>query len=265
MTRGGDSLESVSQLEMVNYANAAIVGDEIIQYRDVVENDDGSYTLTGLLRGRRGTEWACDTHTNGEIVVFVNTASTGYIKLSTEDLNALRYYRAQGRGIVFEDATKLDLTAVGSNLKPYAPAHVESSTDGSGGVTLTWVRRTRIGGSLQDDTGEVPLGEDSEEYEVDIYNENKSILLHTITGITSPETTYTLAQYIIDAGSGTYMPTLIVNVYQISGTVGRGYTNDVYIYQDTVIVSSISLPVLINSGDELPKVSSISVPVLISS
>ena len=35
-------------------------------------------------------------------------------------------------------------------------------------VTLSWQRRTRVGGELIDGSGEVPLAEDSEEYELEI-------------------------------------------------------------------------------------------------
>jgi hypothetical protein len=59
MTTGGEQLESVTQLDLVNGANPALVlkanGEpEIIQFRDVTTNPDGSSTLKGLLRGRRG-------------------------------------------------------------------------------------------------------------------------------------------------------------------------------------------------------------------
>ena len=73
MTTGAEKLESVSQLEMVNGANGAVVlkanGEpEIIQYRDVTENPDGSFTLSGLLRGRRGTDVFVSGHQAGRAV-----------------------------------------------------------------------------------------------------------------------------------------------------------------------------------------------------
>src|SRR5581483_6001461 len=48
-----------SKLNVLNGSNAIIVGSEIIQFRNAVQNMDGTYTLSGLLRGRRGTEGYC--------------------------------------------------------------------------------------------------------------------------------------------------------------------------------------------------------------
>jgi hypothetical protein len=61
MTTGGERLESVTQEALVNGANAALRlkanGEpEVIQFRDVALNPDGSFTLSGLLRGQRGTD-----------------------------------------------------------------------------------------------------------------------------------------------------------------------------------------------------------------
>jgi hypothetical protein len=38
--------------------NAAVLGDEILYFRDATLESDGTYTLRGLLRGRRGSEYA---------------------------------------------------------------------------------------------------------------------------------------------------------------------------------------------------------------
>ena len=46
---------------------------------------------------------------------------------------------------------------------PYSPVHVSAVRDSSGNISLTWVRRTRIGGDWQDRV-DVPLGEENEAY-----------------------------------------------------------------------------------------------------
>ena len=61
MTTGVEQLASVTQQALVNGANAALVlkadGEpEIAQFSDVTLNRDGSFTLTDLPRGRRGTD-----------------------------------------------------------------------------------------------------------------------------------------------------------------------------------------------------------------
>lgn len=80
VTTGGEQLESVSQEAMLAGANAALLlkgkGEpEIVQFRDVTLNPDGSYTLSGLLRGRRGTDVFADGHQAGELFVLLDAST----------------------------------------------------------------------------------------------------------------------------------------------------------------------------------------------
>ena len=61
--------------------------------------------------------------------------------------------------------SRLQATPQATALRPLAPVHLKAARDGSG-VTFAWIRRTRIDGDSW--VGEVPLGEDSEQYTVDI-------------------------------------------------------------------------------------------------
>jgi hypothetical protein len=54
-----DTLESCTLDELLAGKNAAIVGDEIIQFMTATVQPDGkTYKLTNLLRARRGTNYA---------------------------------------------------------------------------------------------------------------------------------------------------------------------------------------------------------------
>jgi len=81
------------------------------------------------------------------------------------------------------------------------------------------VRRTRLGGELLDLTGDVPLGEASQAYEVDIRNAGDTATLRTITAAT-PTASYTAALQTAD-GLTPGNP-VVLRVFQISATVGRG-------------------------------------------
>jgi hypothetical protein len=87
-------------------------------------------------------------------------------------------------------------------------------------LVITWFRRTRIGGAWLDGTGTVPLNEDSELYEVDILNSSGAVV-RTLSGLTSPSAIYTAAQ--MSADFAIPPASVKVNVYQISGEVGRGF------------------------------------------
>jgi len=87
-------------------------------------------------------------------------------------------------------------------------------------ITLSWVRRTRIGGELKDGTGAVPLGETSETYEVDILDGPGGAVLRTLAS-TSPSVVYANADILADFGA--VPATLSVAVHQLSAVAGRGF------------------------------------------
>ena len=99
---------------------------------------------------------------------------------------------------------------------PLAPVHLKAVRDGSG-VTFTWIRRTRIDGDSW--VGEVPLGEDSEQYALDIVSGGS--VVRTLMAST-PSVFYAAADEIADFGAP--QTTLDVRVTQLSATVGRGFS-----------------------------------------
>jgi hypothetical protein len=231
MQSGGENLESVTTLQMLNGANAMAVvktnGEiEVIQYRDVTPNGNNSYTLSYLLRGRRGTDTMSFNHTGGELVLMLSISDGQIHPLTIAELDAVRYYRGVGVGQLVEEAERITLSSSHRPLKPYAPVHLAAVLDGSD-IDITWVRRTRVGGALIDYVGTVPLSEDEEEYELEIYDAPAGSLLRTVTGISTTEYTYTNADIITDFGS---IPSqLTLKAYQISAQVSRGFSYEVTI------------------------------------
>jgi hypothetical protein len=220
------SLSSVTFDQMITGTTNAFAlihgnGDvEILKFQTVVAEGDGTFTLSGLARGRRGT----DPFTGGHVVgdVFIMLGVGGNIGTTTlGNIGANRNFKTIASGSFLEDAIPLQENNPGYDLKPYAPVWVES--DGSlwgTDIVLSWTRRTRVGGELRNLTGTVPVSEDSEEYEVEIYD--GLTLERTFTGLTTPTVTYTSAQQTADAWSGTPSEISVI-VYQISGQVGRGF------------------------------------------
>ncbi|WP_281301831.1 MULTISPECIES: phage tail protein [unclassified Iodidimonas] len=232
MTTGGERLESVTQEALVNGANAALVlkanGEpEIIQFRDVSLNPNGSWTLTGLLRGRRGTDVFVEGHAAGELFALLDPDDVETLVTALGDLGLARFWRAVGFGTLFEDGETLVQSHTGRDLKPYAPWNVRAVKSGSpADITLTWVRRTRIGGELKDGTGVVPLGEASEAYQIDILDGPGGAVKRTLTA-SSPSVVYANADILADFGA---VPVaLSFAVYQLSEVAGRGFPRAVTI------------------------------------
>jgi hypothetical protein len=104
-----------------------------------------------------------------------------------------------------------------ASLKPLAPVHIAGSRDGSDNLTITWIRRTREHQEWRD-LVDVPLGETTEAYEIDILN--GSTVVRTLTA-SAQTVAYSAAQQTTDFGSP--QASVTVNVYQMSETVGRGF------------------------------------------
>lgn len=207
------TLSSATEIAVLNGTNAVMIGSELVQFMDATLESDGSYTLSTLLRGRKGTEWAMSDHSIGETLVLIDTT----IKRPNATLNAQRQYKAVSIGNFIADATPENVTYTGVNLKPLSPTHLYGERDASDNLTIDWVRRSRFENA--------PLwtpivGEDTESYEVDILSGSPLSVVRTIS-VTSETASYTAAQQTTDFGSA--QPSISMKIYQISGTIGRGY------------------------------------------
>jgi hypothetical protein len=200
LTMVSGSLASVSNLEMLNGANLAALiradgNTELIQFQNVALSD-GVSTLTTLLRGRRGTEVFTGGHAVGDRFVLLDGDGLTRRPFGLDRLGDTLHYRAVGRGGELRDARTAQLTLAGNDLKPYAPAQLKATGSWGSNVTLSWQRRTRVGGELIDGTGEVPLAEDTEAYELEILF--GSSVVRTVTDLTSTSYVYTIAEQAAD-------------------------------------------------------------------
>lgn len=237
MSYGADELSSVTQLEMLNGANAAVVGNEVIQFRDVVEVTQGVFELTGLLRGRRGTDPEVDGHVTGEDFILLQTSTIETFAVALDVVDRDRTYRAVTYGSLFEEAERVSGSVSGKDLKPYAPVHLDAEREVDDDILLDWERRTRIGGELRDGTGTVPLSEDTEEYEIEILDGPGGNILRTVTGVIQTQYLYTQAEQAADGWSG---PDITFKVYQISAAIDRGFGTEATVAVGTGNVTSTS-------------------------
>jgi len=214
---GGANLVSITYAQLLaGQLNAMVIDDEIINFQNVTDNGDGSYTLDTFLRGRRGTDTNADDHAGGENFYLMNSTIADGFTIPLSDVGTVHYFKGVSDGQTIEEATTVILTPTGEDLKPYAPINVVRSDQNSPvDIVLTWDRRTRIDGGISS----VPLNEDTEEYEVDILAGAGGAVVRTIAGITSETATYTNAQQVTDSFGG---GTLYARVYQISAQVDRG-------------------------------------------
>jgi hypothetical protein len=220
----GSFASSTQAAVLAGSVNALLVGNELLQFVNAEQNTDGSWTLSHLLRGRRGTDWACGLHAVGETVLDLSGTAIVRQASPASMLNNLRYYRAVTLGTDLTALISQQFTIAGRDLMPYSPVAIGGTTDRTGNFTICWLRRTRFGGAygagaeaLIDGMGG-PVNEETERYELDVMD--GATVKRTIAAST-PAAVYTAAQATVDFGS---VPSSItVNVYQISAAVGRGF------------------------------------------
>lgn len=221
----GKTLSSATLAAVLNGANAALLGAqgrwELIQFRTAVLQADGTYTLTDLLRGRRGTEHAAASHDQFDTFVLLTDTSIQDIALSSGEIGATRHYKAVTRGQALESVAAERQTYAGERLECLSPVLLGGGRDASGNITLTWVRRDRINAGWLNNI-DVPLSEASESYEVDIYTNNTyGTVKRTLTGLSGTTASYPSATQVTDFGAN--QATVYLRVYQLSATAGRGH------------------------------------------
>jgi hypothetical protein len=190
--------------------NLILLGEELLQYTDAVLEGDGTYTLSGFKRGRRGTEWATGIHATGDRFILLD--AVGNVEMGAADIGDTLYFKASTQGRDIESAFPIEVEYGGESHRPYTPVHIEAEKDsGTGDWSISWIRRSRIGGSWTGGST-VPLGESTEAYEVDIMDGVS--VLHTYA-VTSPSATYTSADQTTYAGGDVPVGDLDIRVRQV--------------------------------------------------
>ena len=217
----GDTLASISNIELLNGANAAAIGNEIVQFRTATLLAPGQYQLSGLLRGRKGTEDAIAGHAAGDRFVLLSAPGIVRPVLETGEFNIERTYKVASVGTSLVDAPATVFTHSARYGRPYAPAHLKGGRNGAGDLAIAWIRRTRLDAPWADGV-DAPLGESSEAYQVDILDGGGAVK-RTIN-VTTPAATYLAADQVADFGSA--QAAIRVRVQQISSRVGRGLPSE---------------------------------------
>jgi hypothetical protein len=176
------------------------------------------YRLSRLLRGLAASEaQAHRAAPTGSTIVRLDEA---IVPLTTvlSDLGTPWRYRIGPADRDHADAVAVEfLAAAGPDaLKPLAPVHVRARRS-SQGIDISWVRRTRRNGDAWE-PADVPLGEESEAYDVEVLQ--AGVAVRTFSNV-SPTVLYPAADELADFGA--LQATLSLRVAQKSAVVGRGF------------------------------------------
>lgn len=190
---------------------------EIIQYATATVISGATIKLTTFVRGLFGTEWAGDLHEAGDMLVLLDDPDTAFVGADAVALNSPRKFKGVTTGQDAQDATELNFTYRGTNLKPLSPVNVSGELVAEV-WTITCTKRTRMA-SNQWATGiAAPIGEVALLFEFEIYD--GSVFKKMYQSVTETFV-YSAVNQMADFG---YLPTtLTVKIYQISAVIGRGF------------------------------------------
>lgn len=158
-----DLLVSATNDEIWAGANLAAYGRngrwELIQFKTVTDNGDGTWTLSNLLRGRRGTDKQVDLHQPGDYFVLINEDVTDLTTLFFSDLNKSIDFKGVGFGQTLDVVSPNRVVIVGYGGLPWPPGNLdmERTIGGDGDITVNWVRRSRTNGELIDGGENAPM------------------------------------------------------------------------------------------------------------
>lgn len=208
---------------------------EIFQFQTATVNGDGTVTLSNLIRGLRGTDYAVNRHTDGEVFMLLNEQSTNTHVNPLAVLGSTEYLKAVSAGTLLAATNPVKATWIARDLRPYAPSQTNRAASGSD-VVFTWNRRTRVNGewNMYSTIEELPLNEDIESYtfwllpnDVDaVYNldvfdpTTYSLMRENLAGAT---TTITAAELTAAGYTSPATETIYVAVCQNSAQVGYGF------------------------------------------
>lgn len=143
--------------------NRMLVGREVIQFAAAESLGEGRWEISGLLRGRGGTEAEAGAgHPSGTQVTLLDDRT---IAVRPEILTGSSAQRFGAIGQTDDEPVFAVTENAGASRKPPTPVHPRISTTPDGGQALSWTRRARGGWAWLSEV-EQPLVEQMESYEV---------------------------------------------------------------------------------------------------
>lgn len=215
LDHGDMGLSSRPELAILNGANLARVGTELFQFLTAELLENGNYRLSGLLRGRGGTEQSLMGLSGGQAFTLLQNGDLASQLLSVNDLGTSALFKIVPSGQALADTAPQTAVFTGAALKPFSPVCLTAIHDAVSGLSTTWIRRSRTGFAWTDGA-DAPIGEASLAFRV-TYTSGATSLVRTST---SEADALNVAEMSAAFGSPPYALTLCVA--QISDTVGAG-------------------------------------------
>jgi hypothetical protein len=158
-------LDSTDMAGIAAGANMALVGGEVLQFLAAERLAGARWRLTGLLRGRGGTEPAAAQGVPaGAAFALLDAAPVALDPVMLGDSEGATI---AALGLADPEPVYAALTNPGLTRRPLSPVHGRAGEAADGSLRLAWCRRSRGGWAWLDGV-DVPLNEQAEAYLVGI-------------------------------------------------------------------------------------------------
>jgi hypothetical protein len=167
------------ELNLLAIVNPSTNAVEYIQFQTAVAGSSVApfvtqYTVSTFLRGRFGSDGNVSTHTAADDVVLMDSTIKPR-RMSATDIGRSVTFKFVTSGQAVDDAGIVTQTLRGTSLRPLAPVNIRGIRDSEGNLLIQWTRRSRLSPGLMPGS-DVPWGEESEQYEIDILNTSNVVL-----------------------------------------------------------------------------------------
>jgi len=157
------TLQSRPIEDLAEGQNRALVGSEIIQFGNATSLGSGRWMLSGLLRGRGGTESEAQegAGVGADFVLLEDQLH----RLTADEVGAAD--RVAAIGVADNEPVIAGIADYGRTVRPLTPVHPRWKLEGDGSLTLCWTRRARGAWSWVGNV-DVPIVEQAELYQIGV-------------------------------------------------------------------------------------------------
>lgn len=191
------TLESVTEDAAFAGANAFMLGREVGNYITAELVSEGRYKVSGLLRGRRGTEWAMGSHAADETFALRSTVLN--VQTPPSEVGQARLYKAVTFDTAIVAATAVSFTNTAQSARCYAPVHLAGGPSASNAELIEFIPRTRKGGAWRD-LVDITQADTPVQYVIEIWDAAYAVCARVFSGLTSPNVSYSSAEQVADFG-----------------------------------------------------------------
>ena len=217
------SLSSYPEIDVYNHTNWALIGEEVIGFKNatLIGSPPNTYELTGLLRGRRGTNTTM-SHSNDEAFILLDEAIVE-LPYPIDFKEKIYFLKFVTNGSDISKATAYTAQPSQKSRRPWTVMDLDGINAGSPGNDwlFTWLGKNQFNSEMAD-SGTVTQPNGFGGFVITVLDQSGSPEVVKRSVVTqSTNWTYTEAMQTADWGS--VQANITIRIAQIDRLMGPGY------------------------------------------